>query len=122
MLHQIHGHTKYTYLEMKMPGPCGVITGTASFKVAYAYKRTSSERIPTLVGSQRAVTPSATDTIVVGLDTTVPMEQGGGPKTTPSTINVPKCTRENWLGGTNTKHGSFPALESRKKLPRLGKA
>jgi hypothetical protein len=79
---------------MKMPGPRGVITGTASFKVAYAYKRASSERIPTLVGSQRAVTPSATDTIVVGLDTTVPMEQGGGPKTTPSTINV--CNAPNF--------------------------
>lgn len=44
-----------------------------------------------LVGSQRSVTPSLTDTIVVGLDATGLVEQGGGPKTTPSTIDVPSA-------------------------------
>ena len=35
MLREVHGHPNYTYLKLKMPGPCGVITIGTSFQCAY---------------------------------------------------------------------------------------
>jgi hypothetical protein len=41
----------YTYVKLKIPGPCRVITDTTSFMAAYAFERGSSELFPTLVES-----------------------------------------------------------------------
>ena len=35
MLHEVHGRPNYTYLKLKMSGPCGVIIVGTSFQCAY---------------------------------------------------------------------------------------
>jgi hypothetical protein len=49
-----------------------------------------------LMGSQKGVTLCATDTTVVGPNATGPMDQGGGLKTTSSTIDVPSARESMW--------------------------
>lgn len=44
----------YTYLKMKMPRPRGIITASASFKVAYTYERANYELVSALVDLQEA--------------------------------------------------------------------
>jgi hypothetical protein len=95
MLCQVHGHTNYIYLKLKMSGLCGVFTATASFKAAYTCERDNSELIPTLAESQRGIGLGTTYATVVGPDAVGPVKQGGDPKTTPSTTDVPKRVHVN---------------------------
>jgi hypothetical protein len=85
----------YTYLKMKLAGLHGVITATTSFKVVYACKQASSELASMLAGPYRVVPPDTASMAVIGPCATRPVEQGGGPKTTPSAIDVSKCMRVN---------------------------
>jgi hypothetical protein len=49
----------YTCLKLKMPGPCGIITISASFRVAYTYEQANCELASMLAGLQEPRTKAA---------------------------------------------------------------
>ena len=52
MLREVHGHPNYTYLKLKMPGPCGVITIGTSFQCAYECEVECCEHATVIVASK----------------------------------------------------------------------
>ena len=55
MLSEVHGHPNYTYLKLKMLGPCGVITIGTSFQRAYECEVESCEHAVAIVASKELV-------------------------------------------------------------------
>jgi hypothetical protein len=45
----------YTYLKLKMPGPRGIITTSASIKTAYTCDRANCELASTMIGLQEHI-------------------------------------------------------------------
>lgn len=83
----------YTYLKLKMSGPRGIITATASFKAAYACEPSSLELVPMLVKSLVGDSLGAIDATTVGPKAIRPDKQGRGQKTILGIVDVPKRVR-----------------------------
>ena len=56
MLRLVHGHPNYTYLKLKMPGPCGVITISTSFQRTYECEVECYEHVMAIVASKDLAT------------------------------------------------------------------
>ena len=52
MLREVHGRPNYTYLKLKMLGPCGVITIGTSFQCAYECEVECCEHAAAIVASR----------------------------------------------------------------------